>query len=603
MGTKAKADGEAGKGLARCEALLLVATILAVWAYVIARAILVPFIQDEGNSFWFYAYTGEFLPFLSHTDAGNHFLNSLFGALGYRFWGYFPLGIRWGSVLSFPIYAWGCWAFSRNFTSILRWCTFLALALCPFLLDFFALFRGYGPAMAGWIWALYGLAAYSRQGRTRELILMVTAASLSVLADLSLLPTAAVLLLLSVLLSCISPPLKQTRNCVNLALYLTPLVAVLAISAIIAFDLRSKGLLYLGGTQGFMHVTVQSLANAIFNHGSNSFIRILVAPIFICTGVAIWQLSRTRIWRSTFVLLIAVLAMDVLSRWAMAGFIGTNYPQDRSALHFIPLYILIVAHTLEVLGKYSSAWRYMAILLLVFPARTLQTLNFSRMVDSYEKTFPLRFMDEVEVLRRQLGRPLLLSGSEHFAPAWAFHQIAEGYPPIVMRTDLNKNDPDDVRIVNREILNEYLDGYQISDSSSSGAYLLVRDTPCVWTAGPEITVPSTVSNAEWIHLPISCPRGASGVCLIFDAQVQTEDPVSHIMLVTEVLDSTGAYIRYDAVELRYWVRLASGTRIEVARYVQPVPPGGKCGFYLWNQRRTRYHLSNTHIREIEITCP
>src|SRR5690606_19273783 len=90
-----------GRGWAEHEGVVLGAIILAVWAYIIARAILVPFIQDEGNSFWMYAHTGEFLPFRSQTVAGNHFRNSFFGAIGYHVWGFSPLGIRWGSVLSF----------------------------------------------------------------------------------------------------------------------------------------------------------------------------------------------------------------------------------------------------------------------------------------------------------------------------------------------------------------------------------------------------------------------------------------------------------------------------------------------------------------------
>jgi len=592
-----------GRGWAEHEGVVLGAIILAVWAYIIARAILVPFIQDEGNSFWMYAHTGEFLPFRSHTDAGNHFLNSFFGAIGYHVWGFSPLGIRWGSVLSFPLYASGCWAISRNFPALLRWCAFLALVLCPFLLDFFALFRGYGPAMACWIWALHGLTAYARHGRIRDVVLMSLAAAFSLMADLSLLPANAILLVLAVLLLVIRHSEQRPSNRAVGILALLLLALVLAYGALIALDLRSKGLLYHGGGQGLMHVTVRSLAYAVFNQGSNSFIYALVVPLFIGLGVAGRELLRTRDWRSPFIMLVTVLVLDVLSRWAMAWFMGTNYPQDRAALHFIPLYILIVAHSVDVLGKHSSVWSYAALLLLFFPARTLQTLNFDRMVDWYEKTFPLRFISEVEVLRKQLGRPLLLSGSEHYAPACAFHQAAEDHPPIDMRTDMHKNDPDDVRIINRESLDAFSDGYHIADSSSSGAYLLVRNKPCIWTLRADTTLPSVTSEEEWIYLPIVCPQNSEGMGLLFEAEVQTEDTVSHIMLVTEVHDSSGAYIRYDAVDLRNWRHLTSGTRIEAALFVQAIPAGGTCSFYLWNMRRTRYHLSETYIQTLDISCP
>src|SRR5690606_34905067 len=113
----------------------------------------------------------------------------------------------------------------------------------------------------------------------------------------------------------------------------------------------------------------------------------------------------------------------------------------------------------------------------------------------------------------------------------------------------------------------------------------------------DTTLPSVTSEEEWIYLPIVCPQNSEGMGLLFEAEVQTEDTVSHIMLVTEVHDSSGA------VDLRNRRHLTSGTRIEAALFVQAIPAGGTCSFYLRNMRRTRYHLSETYIQTLDISCP
>jgi hypothetical protein len=122
------------------------------------RAVLVPLTHDEARTFFVYTRTGEFLPWLGHWDAGNHVLCTALGWLSYEAFGMAAWSLRLANVLAFGLYAayayrWGLLLSDRA----VRWCLWPALLFTPVLIEFFALYRGYGMAMAFLLMALYPL--------------------------------------------------------------------------------------------------------------------------------------------------------------------------------------------------------------------------------------------------------------------------------------------------------------------------------------------------------------------------------------------------------------------------------------------------------------
>ncbi|HRH38861.1 MAG TPA: hypothetical protein PK760_10975, partial [Flavobacteriales bacterium] len=133
-----------------------------VFLYVLLRAALIPIVLDESTSFLMFVQDGAFLPFHSQWDANNHFLNSFCGWVGWSLGGLHLLSLRWASVLSFALFAFSAWRIGMFVQGrIVRWCLWLALLGCPFLLDFFSLFRGYGPAMAFLLLSLEATLSYA----------------------------------------------------------------------------------------------------------------------------------------------------------------------------------------------------------------------------------------------------------------------------------------------------------------------------------------------------------------------------------------------------------------------------------------------------------
>lgn len=109
-----------------------------VLCYVIARAALVPFVHDEAATYSMYVQVGEFLPWRSHWDAGNHFLSTGLGIVADRVLGMRQWALRGASVLAFVLYANGTWRLGKPINSrLVRWCAWSGLLLCPFVLEFF----------------------------------------------------------------------------------------------------------------------------------------------------------------------------------------------------------------------------------------------------------------------------------------------------------------------------------------------------------------------------------------------------------------------------------------------------------------------------------
>ncbi len=591
-------EGAWGARISKGELLALVMTVCATWAYVVLRAFLVPFVQDEGNSFWLFVRTGEFLPFLSHPEAGNHFLNSLCGVLGYHVFGYSAAGIRWGSVAAFPLYAWASWYLVRPLGAPVRWCALLALLWCPFLLDYFSMFRGYGPAMAGWAWALYALVSLAREGAPRYFVLLVIASSLALLADLSLLPSCAILLGLSVLL--VFPRVltyrPSERSIIGFALFI--MVAMLAFAAAIALDLQHRDLLYLGDGKGFMHSTAISLAGAVFGVPfSLKEIWLLALPMVCALALALWQGVRRKQWQRPLALLAAALVLEVVARELMFHLLGTNFPEDRAALQLLPMYILLFAYAVHTLAEWHRVWAWAALPLLALPLRTVLTLNADHSMANFEQTTPLRFIHSVEQLQAKTDRPLMLSGYGQFAPPWAFHQVAERVAPIPMRPDPLLNDPDDVRVLAEWQLKELGEGYRIVDSSSgSGVFLLFRDRPCTLVPWRDTTIVQLRSRAEFISLPVFNKRDTVDRCLIFTGTVSATNPDFGLQLITEVCDSLGNKVHYDAVFLDRLPQLASGAHVEVTRFLPAPPPKGIRKIYLWNAHHSDCRSAGIRVR-------
>jgi hypothetical protein len=445
--------------------------VLVVGTYVVLRAALVPWVHDEAASLYWYVDTGRFLPYHALWDANNHFLNSASGILSSRLFGLHLFGSRILSVLAFGLYAWGGWRITRAIQRpFIRWATAIALLTCPFLLDHFSLFRGYGAAMACWLLALDGLMRWWTSQRAIHLAQVLLALAVGYASVLTLLPASLpVLLLIGLRLAQrwhLGPQPHIRRQVLLFSLVSVPV----GIATLLAWELRRRGLLYHGSTEGLLEVTILPLVELVF--GSGWWI-----PVVTCLLIGSMLIHTVFRGRDHLAWLpAAVIAGDLLLRVLFAHLLKVNYPEDRTALHLVPLAILLIAFSAEHISIRWNRAYLLAVPLLALPLRTVFTANLDHTTLWPEQSVPhawLRTIAEKQAARPE--RPLVV---------WVYHQLGLALPYAAREQGVEFPLPEagqmpvgthDLRIVDKRFLELASPGYRIIARGDDRLFLLERE--------------------------------------------------------------------------------------------------------------------------------
>ena len=272
-------------GITRIERYVFFGIAALTFVYVLLRAVHLSFIHDEAVSFFEYARTGNFQPGYGHWDAGNHLLNSLFGRISYQTLGMAPIALRAGSVLCFVLYAAYIWKLGTMMQHMLvRNSLRYALLLTPFVLDFFSLFRGYGPALAFCLMGLYHLLRFATSARRRHAYASLFGLVVAGFSSLSMVLLAAVgmVLLGAITIAHGGNRTNGLKHLAGLALLGAP-----ALSYLLWYgeELSSRSMLYHGSKAGLFEGTLASVCRLVLGTDSAVVMWLLVA--FLGLGAAI----------------------------------------------------------------------------------------------------------------------------------------------------------------------------------------------------------------------------------------------------------------------------------------------------------------------------
>ena len=158
-----------------------------VFLLVLFRCYTVPFAHDEVATFNFYIQSGNFLPFMSHVDAMNHFLLTATSWLSFKLFGSSVLALRLPSLLSFVILCMAIYKLNNLFNGTIPKIvlTFSFLFSYHFI-AFYSLARGYGMSMAFLIFALYYFFCYIRHFSYRHFWKLLVFSQLALSANITL---------------------------------------------------------------------------------------------------------------------------------------------------------------------------------------------------------------------------------------------------------------------------------------------------------------------------------------------------------------------------------------------------------------------------------
>ncbi len=581
----------------RGERIAFIALSAAVFAYIAARAVLVPVIHDEAMTFFVYVETGRFLPFRAVVDAGNHLLCTAMAWAGWSVFGMHPWALRLPSVLAFVLYALYAWKWGRQLDNrLVRWCFLAAMLLMPFLLDFFSLFRGYGLAMAFWSMALYELTALLHRPSTKSFVLALLAMACAVFSSLNLLALWAALLAVTALFI----PLRNGRWRLQPARALAWLAcgaAPFLFAAVYALWLAKYGALYYGNTLGLLHGSVASLMPLLFGLRSFALVVAIAALVLACAALAATALRQgNKDFRTQAAALSAAfLLADCMGRVVLFHGQGTLFPEDRTVLHWVPLFTLLIAFTADRLAASARQWQWAALVLLAFPARTLATANLRTTVYWPEQAIPETIFRAVQQAQHASPR-LLTIGAYHQMPAcWGFGLRERGLALNAMDVSEFPNGGEDLLLINPS-RDTVPGGYREMMTAASGhVALYAREHPQPAILLLDSTITPESSDAEYRelwHPAVEAVRGRSYLVeLELDLRLLPgQEPMTGGVNVA--VDAPGPGQHNDNVMVQFLRSPARSDSIHTLRHLSSIPGDAtRIVVFLWNPAQLAYTSS------------
>jgi len=308
-------------------------------------------------------------------DANHHVLFSWLARASVGVFGLSELTLRLPSVLAGCAYLAGVFHLSRYLFRRV-WLFLLAvtsLSLNPFILDFLSAARGYGLALALYLWACDELAQALGAATLplKRVYLASACLALAVAANLNFAIPGAALAGVFCLLACRQHPPVRARLLWLAGRFLTPGL-VLAV-AILAWPLRTATLssFYVGVDS--LRQTLEGLIFYSFCHArpaAPSWLQnrlwdvshwFVPAALALSGVVTLWLLLRRGAGKperlETFLMMIGGSSLGTLALLVAARHLaGLKYPVDRTAIYWIPLFSLLCLSLVGILLRAPGIW-------------------------------------------------------------------------------------------------------------------------------------------------------------------------------------------------------------------------------------------------------
>lgn len=339
---------------------------IALLCYTVMRAFNLSFTHDESFTY-LYSSHNSFMEIISNRttliSANNHILNTLFMKLFDNTIGSSEIALRLQSILAHIVYLVFTFLLLKNFKSqLLIVMGFILLNTNPYLLEFFALARGYALAISFMFISIYFFLLYSRDEKNKQLIYCMVSAALAVLSNFALLNYfAAIILIHQVVIYFKYKDLKVSFSKSKIVL-----ITIVALGLICYEPLRKLirfSTIDFGGNTGIWEDTVASQVSTFLYDQpyAHSVFQIIDGFIFIsvlaCSIIFLIKLIRgTRSEEDKNGLIIFSVLLFILFFNALQHYLlGSPYIVERFALFISPLYILSLIYLLNVFSESGRA--------------------------------------------------------------------------------------------------------------------------------------------------------------------------------------------------------------------------------------------------------
>jgi uncharacterized membrane protein len=320
-----------------------------------------PFGFDESQSFA--SFNGR--PHVLQT-ANHHPLNTLLMRWCSELFGRSELSLRLPNVLAHGLYLFSALALVRRVRNpALQVLGFVVLNLNLLVIEYFAVARGYGLALAFQLFSLFLLVRGCEEPahRRRDLILSVAAGCLAVASNFAWVYYHVPLLAAAIWLLA----RDDRASAIGRRRFVLPAVLVTANAAFLSFilgrllRLKRDQELFFGGQDGFISDTVRSLVRCSLSATMNQpAVVTTTATILVGSFLLVLLLAadpRRRKERLTLGLLVILLILAIVLPILGHRLLGALLPIERAALFYLPLYALVLMHALDAFraGRDGSA--------------------------------------------------------------------------------------------------------------------------------------------------------------------------------------------------------------------------------------------------------
>jgi hypothetical protein len=421
-------------------AAVLGLVFLAVTA---TRAAVIPIVHDEALTYnvWISQSLARIVLFKGPERVNNHLVNTLLAKGAVAIFGPEPFVLRLPNLLAHLSYLYFTWRLlARTTPPAAAVAGFVVVNANPFLLELFSLARGYGLALGFVAPALFfAVRSFgSPEGSRRDEALAAALLAAGILAQLVVLDVFVAAVASFSLFRLVRNRGSLRGRLPRLARESTPLVVasllvVVTAGPIVAL-LKRGGQLYAGGSEGFWRDVVGSLVFLSELGLPGEAVRLteiaIAATLLLLAILAIFFiLPRAPSDGRAFLGLFAILVFASLAVRLQHVLFRANFPTDRMALVFFPLFALAFTTGLAAAGEAWPSLRPVIVVPLAFSA-VLSLALTARRAEIPATSLWWYDADNVRILedvsRRREGRSVRVAVEWLLEPSFNFYRRTRG---------------------------------------------------------------------------------------------------------------------------------------------------------------------------------
>lgn len=521
----------------------------SLFIYLVIRAIHIPPLHDEVATFFHYVETGDIWSDTAMLDANNHLLNSYLSRFMYLLFGEQFFFLRIPNLIAFLFYFWSIVYILKGLNHRFNYLiSLIALNTIPFILEYFALSRGYGLGLAFFVMCIALLFRWVKTTRSVTLYLCLFTGWLSVFSNLIFINSFIILVFLVIVLVLTQLPL----NTKQFVLQLSSLVFISILTyPLIEFGLKLKdsGAMYYGSLDGFWQVTGTSLSNFVFFSKSpiikwGTLTVLIVILIHNLTLLIRLKWTTYLLKNSTF--LFILLIGNIMLTFGLAKILNVNYPEDRAGIYFVLLFFISTIYTLDSLN-----WKFGGVPFLFFPIAFLYTLNFSKTKVTPDQLLSPAFYKEI---RAQLKPSSTVQIYPTQSLAWAYYERQQEHKIF----GLALRDPSPVHdvVVTRSPFYTADDRFikQTKDSLTKD-YILIQNEELkrLKSKEKEVQIPWNANTFNEItHFHVSNSLYHQNLLFRYQGSIEIDSIYNAVSIVFEALNSRGEEVLSTEFPLRWY---------------------------------------------------